>query len=73
MDCSAEDTCPFCELLEIEKWPGYIGGYDDDFDCTYRTLAFKFTPEQKELFNRLQEKGLGVLKNDIKNLFPDVL
>jgi hypothetical protein len=71
-DCSAEEPCSFCELLEIEKWPGYIGGYDDEFDCTYRTLAFKFTPEQKEVFNAVQEKGLGVLRNDIKKMFPDL-
>jgi hypothetical protein len=71
-ECSVEEPCPFCKMLEIEEWPGYIGGYDDDFDCSYRTLAFKFTPEQKELFNKVQEEGLGVLKDDIKRIFPDL-
>lgn len=62
--------CPFHKLLKIEKSSWYVIGYDDDFDCTYRNLVCKFTPEQKKIFNEVKEKGYSVIEKQAKELFP---
>lgn len=62
--------CPYHRLLKIEQQNWYIGGYDDEDDCTYRNLVGKFTPEQKKLFDEVQEKGLQVIEQQAKKLFP---
>ena len=61
-DCGEEgaELCPYHELLELEKEPWYVGGYDDSFDCTYRTLIVKFTDEQNEAL----EKAIKEAKDD---------
>lgn len=64
--------CPYHKLLKIEESSWYITGYDDDFDCTYRSLVCKFTPEQKELFNDVKEKGYAVIEKQAKELFPSL-
>ena len=71
--CGEDDyECPFCELQKFEKRDTYVGGWNDEFDCTYRTLAFRFTPEQKELFERVKLEGVDVIKEQIISLFPKI-
>lgn len=66
-------TCPACELHRIEKDSWYITGYDDDFDCTYRTLVGKFTPEQKDLFNQVFKEGnINLIENKARELYPEL-
>ena len=68
-------TCPYCILKRIEKIKSdtYLGGYNDEFDSTYRTLAFKFTPEQKEKVDRIKNgEGLLFLKDEACRLFPKI-
>jgi hypothetical protein len=72
MGCCEEEPCPYCRLLKFEEKLWYAGGYDDDFDCTYRTLVVKFTPEQKELWNRIKNEGLRIVDDKLKELFPKI-
>ena len=65
--CTEVEPCPFCNLLKIEERETYLGGYDDKYDNTYRILAFKFTPEQKQLF----ESMMFVREQMVKH-FPEV-
>lgn len=64
--------CPYHKLLKIEESSWYVTGYDDDFDCTYRSLVCKFTPEQKKIFNEVKEKGYAVIEKQAKELFPSL-
>ena len=64
--------CPYHKLLNIEESPWYVTGYDDDFDCTYRSLVCKFTPEQKKIFNDVKENGYAVIEKQAKELFPSL-
>jgi hypothetical protein len=64
--------CPYHKLLKIEESPWYVAGYDDDFDCTYRSLVCKFTPEQKKIFNDVKENGFAVIEKQAKELFPSL-
>ena len=69
-----KNGCPFCQLLEIEKLPWCIGGYDDDYDNTFRTLVVKYTPEQQALRERLREQTpLEVFGEEkLKSMFPNL-
>jgi hypothetical protein len=71
-------TCPYCQLLKIEESSWYVGGYDDDFDSTYRTLAVKFDEKQKVLWDRLDDEkersaALSEIKDVVDQLFPKAL
>lgn len=68
-----EETCdcPYCRLLKIEEEDWYIGGYDDDFDNTYRTLVGKFTQEQKEMFEKLKTMSIKEIRELYFSLFPE--
>lgn len=65
--------CPYCKLKKLEQSEWHIGGYDDDFDCTYRTLVGKFTPAQKELFQKVMgQKTFEPIMSEIKTMFPEI-
>lgn len=65
--------CPYCELKKLEQSEWYVCGYDDDFDCTYRTLAGKFTPEQKKLFlSVVNQNTYAPIVKQMKTLFPKI-
>ena len=72
-DCGKDgEPCPYCRLLEHEKEPWYIGGYNDDYDCTYRTLIVRFTPEQNAVWEDVKQNGLSKIMPMIKELFPEI-
>lgn len=43
-------------MPDFSTHPLYIRDWDDDFDCTYATIAFKVPPEFAEMFRELADK-----------------
>lgn len=66
------EKCPYCKLLEIEKDTNYIGGWDDDFDCTYRTLAFKLSSNDKDKLKMCLSGDMSSIKENAYILFSDI-
>ena len=70
-----EETCDcaYHQLLKIEKSEWYNGAEDDDFDCTYRTLYGKFTPEFKEKLEKVKAtNSLIPIEDELKKVFPEM-
>jgi hypothetical protein len=51
--------CPAHKVYALEKEPWCLGGWDDDFDCTYRTFAIKLTEAQKAEFDGMLANGIS--------------
>lgn len=67
LDC----TCSACKLKKmIKSYPWIIDHYDDESDETYKNLVIKLTPEQKEIWEKIQAEGLEPFKEQVERLFP---
>ena len=70
-DNKPDCTCPACKLKKmIKSYPWIIGHYDDEFDETYKNLVIKLTPEQKEIWEKIQAESLEPFKEQVERLFP---
>lgn len=43
-------------MPDFSAHPFYLRDWDDDFDCTYATIAFKTPPEFRDAFRQLADK-----------------
>ena len=51
---SVDCACPGCVIeYRLPKHPHYIRDRDDEFDCTYATIYFKFPDEYAEELGKL--------------------
>lgn len=70
-DNKPDCTCSLCKLKKmIETYPWIIGHYDDESDDTYKNIVIKLTPEQKEIWEKIQAQGLEPFKELVERLFP---
>jgi len=54
---SADCACPGCVVeYRLPKHPLYVRDVDDDFDCTYATIYFRFPDEYADDLKRLENK-----------------
>jgi hypothetical protein len=74
-DENGECTCPAHDAARLEADPNCVGRYDDSFDCTYCTFAFKIPDEWREDWELLQKgdyKGTSDrFKNRLKEMWAD--
>ena len=62
--------CPGCIITyRLPKHPLYLRDADDDFDCTYATVYFKFPPQMEEA---LKQADLGE-KVDMGKVWGEVI
>lgn len=71
-DSKLDCTCPACRLRKmIETCPWIIGHYDDESDNTYKNIVIKLTPEQKEIWEKIQAQGLEPFREQVEKLFSN--
>lgn len=64
--------CPYHRLCRLEKEPWYMGGFDNNFDETYRFLLVKLDPEQKALYDKIVINGDEEAFNSLKGMFDEL-